>query len=241
MSYLGKPGKPGGCESCGSACGCHKCRAKLPSGGMAGLGERYQREEEEGVSGWGFAYAAAPRGRRVVRRRRWFAVGSTPAGRSISFAPTAARRAGRENSGRRPCGTRAGTGLSTRAHTGGHTSSIPTERVRAAGVCATRTGPCGRAAARRRNFRLVWRRYTAAAGDRARARDPHRQGARTATCGTARGCRGGWRSPERLRISIARSPGRAATETLRPDALRHLGETLVAMPPTDRHARLFHA
>src|SRR5687768_11318177 len=89
MTYLqkGKPGKPGGCESCGPSCGCHNCRAKLPSGGMAGFGERYERDEEEvpapppkrsadprapessSVSGWGFAFAAPPRRHRIVRRR----------------------------------------------------------------------------------------------------------------------------------------------------------------------------
>lgn len=87
MAYLGKPDKPGGCDACGSACGCQNCRAKLPSGGMAGFGERYERDEEEvpapppkgsagprapgssQVSGWGFAFAAPPRRRRIVRRR----------------------------------------------------------------------------------------------------------------------------------------------------------------------------
>jgi hypothetical protein len=88
MAYLqkGKPAKPGGCESCGPSCGCHSCRAKLPSGGMAGFGERYERDEEAepavppgasagsraagspSVAGWGFAFAAPPR-RRLVRRR----------------------------------------------------------------------------------------------------------------------------------------------------------------------------
>ena len=104
MSYLGKPGKPGGCESCGSACGCHNCRSKLPSGGMAGLGERYQRDEEEGVSGWGFAYAAAPRGRRVVRRG-----GGSPSVRRLQEEVFRLRRQLRAAlGGRIPGGVRAG-------------------------------------------------------------------------------------------------------------------------------------
>ena len=70
MSYVQK-GK--GCESCGPQCGCHNCRGKLPEGGMAGFGERYEREEPEDVapapaklSGWG--YGAPSRARRIVRR-----------------------------------------------------------------------------------------------------------------------------------------------------------------------------
>ena len=76
MAYLQneKPGEISGCESCGPQCGCRNCRGSLPSGGMAGFGERYEREEEEErapsqVSGWGFAYAAPPRRRSAVRRR----------------------------------------------------------------------------------------------------------------------------------------------------------------------------
>lgn len=66
MSYLhdGNFGLGGGCSSCGSGCGCRSCRS-----GLSGFGERYEREEE-GVSGWGFAYAAAPRRSRGVSRRR---------------------------------------------------------------------------------------------------------------------------------------------------------------------------
>jgi len=89
MTYLqkGKPVKPGGCESCGPQCGCRNCRASLPTGGMAGFGERYERDEEEDptpaprpapaprapaapqVSGFGFAYGAPPRRRSISRRR----------------------------------------------------------------------------------------------------------------------------------------------------------------------------
>ena len=49
MTYLqkGKPVKAGGCDSCGPQCGCRNCRASLPTGGMAGFGERYEREEDE--------------------------------------------------------------------------------------------------------------------------------------------------------------------------------------------------